>query len=63
MIAFAVAPSRCADELLTELRHQIDPAFLPRRVLQVERLPRNEVGKVQRQALLTLLAAMSAGPA
>lgn len=63
LIAFAVAPSRCADELLTELRHQIDPAFLPRRVLQVERLPRNEVGKVQRQALLALLAAMSAGPA
>ena len=63
LIAFAVAPSRCADELLTELRRQIDPAFLPRRVLQVDRLPRNEVGKVPRQALLALLAAMSAGPA
>ena len=57
LVAFAVAPSRRADDLLSELRRQADPAFLPRRVLLVDRLPRNEVGKVPRQALLSLLAA------
>ena len=63
LVAFAVAPSRRANDLLSELRRQVDPAFLPRRVLQVDRLPRNEVGKLPRQALLALLASMTVGTA
>ncbi len=55
-IAFAVAPSRGAEDLLVELRGRIDPAFMPRRVVRVDRLPRNEVGKLPRQALVALHA-------
>ncbi len=57
LVAFAVAPTRRPEDLLAELRHQIDPVFLPRRVVQVARLPRNEVGKLPRQALAALHAA------
>ena len=61
LVAFAVAPSRRADDLLAELRRRLDPAFMPRRVVQVDRLPRNEVGKLPRQALMALLAQLSGG--
>ena len=56
LVAFAVAPSRRADDLLAELRGRLDPAFMPRRVVQVDRLPRNAVGKLPRQALMALHA-------
>jgi len=37
---------------LTEhLRQRIDPVFLPRPLLIVERLPRNATGKLPQQAL------------
>lgn len=54
-IAFAVAPGRGAAELLAELRARIEPAFLPRRIILLDRLPRNEIGKLPRDALLALL--------
>ncbi len=59
LVAFAVAPSRRPADLLQELRTRIDPVFLPRRVLQVDRLPRNEVGKLPREALSRLHASCS----
>jgi acyl-coenzyme A synthetase/AMP-(fatty) acid ligase len=40
---------------LTEsLRQRIDPVFLPRPLLLVERLPRNATGKLPQQALQSL---------
>lgn len=57
LVAFAVAPTRRAEDLLAELRQHIDPVFLPRRVVQVDCLPRNAVGKLPRQALVALHAA------
>ena len=54
-IAFAVAPGRDAATLLAELRTRIEPAFLPRRIILLDRLPRNEIGKLPRDALLALL--------
>ncbi len=57
LVAFAVAPTRRAEDLLAELRGQIDPVFLPRRVVKVDRLPRNEIGKLPRGALAALHAA------
>ena len=54
--AVVVAPARSADAIVAALRDRIDPVFLPRRVLHVDRLPRNELGKLPRQALLALLA-------
>lgn len=54
MQVFVVSPTRSADELLGELRTRIDPAFLPRRVVIVDALPRNDVGKLTREALAGL---------
>lgn len=51
MQVFAVAPGLQAEQILTGLREQIDPAFLPRRVVLVEAMPRNSVGKLTVQAL------------
>ncbi len=56
LIAVVVAPRRSPGSILAELRGRVDPLFLPRRVLCVDALPRNELGKLPRQALLALLA-------
>jgi acyl-coenzyme A synthetase/AMP-(fatty) acid ligase len=55
LLAVVVAPQRSAAAILAELRGQVDPLFLPRRVIRVDALPRNELGKLPRQALLALL--------
>jgi acyl-coenzyme A synthetase/AMP-(fatty) acid ligase len=55
LAAFVVAPGQSAAALLEKLRQRIDPVFLPRPLLLVERLPRNAVGKLPRAALETLL--------
>jgi acyl-coenzyme A synthetase/AMP-(fatty) acid ligase len=56
LLVFAVAPERTADDILVALRERIDPLFLPRRVIRVAQLPRNEVGKLTDQALGALRA-------
>ena len=53
-LAFAVSPGRDAAALLQELRGLIEPAFLPRKIQLLDRLPRNEIGKLPRDALLAL---------
>jgi acyl-coenzyme A synthetase/AMP-(fatty) acid ligase len=55
LAAVVVAPSLDRPALMAELRRRIDPAFLPRPLLLVERLPRNTTGKVPRHALESLL--------
>ncbi|MSP01564.1 MAG: hypothetical protein EXR07_11035 [Acetobacteraceae bacterium] len=60
LLAFVVAPHRSAPDILAELRARIDAIFLPRRIIRVESLPRNRVGKLTREALNALLE--SAGP-
>jgi acyl-coenzyme A synthetase/AMP-(fatty) acid ligase len=54
--AFVVAPGLDAAALTEELRRRIDPVFLPRPLLFVERLPRNDTGKLPREALRALAA-------
>ncbi len=54
MTAFVVAPRRGADSILAGLRERIDPVFLPRRIIHVDRLPRNELGKLPIGALQAL---------
>jgi len=54
LIAFAVAPRRTRSELMAELRQHLDPAFLPRPLFLVEGLPRQENGKLSREALEAL---------
>jgi acyl-coenzyme A synthetase/AMP-(fatty) acid ligase len=55
LAAAVVAPDLDAPALMAELRRRIDPAFLPRPLLLVERLPRNATGKLPRQALEALI--------
>ena len=54
--AFVVAPSLNAAALTEELRRRIDPVFLPRPLMFVERLPRNGTGKLPQEALRALAA-------
>jgi acyl-coenzyme A synthetase/AMP-(fatty) acid ligase len=54
LAAAVVAPTLSATELTELLRQRIDPLFLPRPLLLVDRLPRNATGKLPRHALLSL---------
>ena len=58
--ALVVAPGSNARVLRAALRRYIDPAFLPRPLYLVPALPRNENGKLTRQALAELLATLQA---
>lgn len=53
--ALVVAPTLSQAELTARLREMLDPAFLPRPLRRVAALPRNETGKLPRQALLAAL--------
>lgn len=55
LIALVVAPGLDEKEILRRLAECIDPAFMPRRLYRVERLPRNDLGKLPREELLTLV--------
>ncbi len=55
-VAFVVAPGKTVEEILSKLRNAVDPVFLPRPLYIVESLPRNETGKLPREALLELAA-------
>ena len=44
--AVVVAPTLSVAELNDRLRQRIDPVFLPRPLIMVERLPRNATGKL-----------------
>ena len=53
--ALVVAPGLSEAQILEALRAGVDPAFLPRPLRLVARLPRNEVGKLPRALLRELL--------
>ena len=53
--ALAVAPGLDEAAILDALRLSVDPTFLPRRLRIVDALPRNDTGKLPRDALLQLL--------
>ncbi|HUN73780.1 MAG TPA: AMP-binding protein [Steroidobacteraceae bacterium] len=55
--ALVVAPGLTLEEISSQLSRGIDPAFMPRPLLLVPALPRNELGKLSREALVALLAA------
>jgi acyl-coenzyme A synthetase/AMP-(fatty) acid ligase len=54
--AFVVAPTLNAAALVEELRQRIEPVFLPRPLIFVDRLPRNDTGKLPQEALRALAA-------
>ncbi len=57
LAAAVVAPGMSLGQLNEQLRRRIDPVFLPRPLLMVERLPRNATGKLPQQALRELVKA------
>jgi len=54
LAAAVVAPTLSVATLIKHLRRRIDPVFLPRPLMIVERLPRNATGKLPQQALQAL---------
>jgi acyl-coenzyme A synthetase/AMP-(fatty) acid ligase len=52
--AVVVAPTLSVAALTEQLRRRIDPVFLPRPLIMVERLPRNATGKLPQQVLQSL---------
>ncbi len=56
LLALVVAPELNVHQIQQALAASIDPVFLPRPLLKVDRLPRNDAYKLPKQALDTLLA-------
>jgi acyl-coenzyme A synthetase/AMP-(fatty) acid ligase len=63
LTAFVVAPELTAATLMAALRERVDSVFLPRPLIFVEALPRNNAGKLPREALERLAVAKSRRPA
>src|SRR5690606_18297674 len=56
LAALVVAPNLDPSDIRRALGRRIDPAFMPRPLRLVERLPRAETGKLPRQSLLQFFA-------
>jgi len=56
LVAFVVAPELSTGKILSALRRSVDPAFLPRPLVKVDRLPRAATGKLPLDALRALAA-------
>jgi acyl-coenzyme A synthetase/AMP-(fatty) acid ligase len=54
LMAFAVAPGLETPHLMSALRQRIDPLFMPRPMVLLDRLPRNSTGKLPRSTLEAL---------
>ena len=54
LMAFAIAPGLSIADLTALLRSRIDPAFMPRPLVLVDRLPRQSTGKLPHEALRAL---------
>ncbi len=54
LVAVVVAPEQDDEAILAGLRARIDPAFLPRRIVRLDALPRDDVGKLRHDALAAL---------
>ena len=50
-VAFVVAPTLSAGEIIAALRQRLEPVFVPRRVVQVKAFPREGIGKLTVRAL------------
>ncbi len=63
LVALVVAPSLDATHLQRALRERIDAAFMPRPLVFVDTLPRNETGKLPHDVLAALVAQHTRGAA
>lgn len=55
LMAFVVAPGKTTEAIQNALRTRIDPIFSPRPLICVPSLPRNETGKLPREAVQELI--------
>jgi len=62
LVAIVVAPNTSARTIRQALRRQIDAAFLPRRIVHVDQLPRSAAGKLTHNALGELARQLGAVP-
>ncbi|MEO8936637.1 MAG: AMP-binding protein [Burkholderiaceae bacterium] len=62
LTALVVAPTLDATRLLAALRERIDAVFLPRPIHFVDRLPRNDTGKLTHAMLQQMLASHGSSP-
>jgi hypothetical protein len=63
LVAFFVSESLGPSQVLAALRDRVDPAFLPRPIHRVERLPRDANGKLTQAALGGLFARLPSAQA
>lgn len=61
-VAFVVAPTLSAAQIVGALRRVLEPAFVPRRVVHVDALPREATGKLTAQGLRSFALAALARP-
>tara|TARA_R100001143_G_scaffold56064_1_gene52470 strand:+ start:4979 stop:6559 length:1581 start_codon:yes stop_codon:yes gene_type:complete len=54
-VAVVVAPTLSAHDIQQALRQEIPSAFVPRRIIFTDQIPRTSLGKVQSQALMALI--------
>ena len=62
LMALVVAPGLSKEAVLAALAERVEPAFMPRPLHLVERLPRGETGKLPRAALRPLLEGLGTEP-
>ena len=60
LVAVVVAPGLAREALLAALRERVDAAFLPRRILRVDSLPRDPTGKLPAGRLAELVTRLLA---
>ena len=63
LVAFVVAPGLQREQIVAALRDRVDAAFLPRRVVHVDALPREATGKLTAERLATLASQLLHGEA
>lgn len=51
LIALVVAPDKSEEIIMSELRNQLDPVFLPRKIVKLISIPRTGSGKLTKKAL------------
>ncbi len=63
LVAFVVAPGLAREQIVAALRDRVDAAFLPRRVVRVDALPREATGKLTTERMAALAKRLLHGEA
>ena len=58
LIAFVVSKKLSDEQIKSALHQMINPVFLPRKIIRLDKLPRNELGKIDSNAIKKLISNM-----